>query len=139
MGMFGKVAINRCSADTVYTDAVAKRSATNVIGNYSPYTLYTYANMGNLFYNGRPLPYVPSVDNATIHRSRRQSYRSYRSDFSTLSNCIQRQQNITGLKVWLDGKTLAGAAGATVGAWGDSSGNGIDCKSKFAEFLSSRI
>ena len=43
-------------------------------------------------------------------------------------------KGLTGLKVWLDGKTLTGAAGATVGAWADSSGNGYTA-SAYAEVL----
>jgi hypothetical protein len=37
--------------------------------------------------------------------------------------------SISGLKIWLDGKTLTAAAGATVGAWSDSSGNGFTASS----------
>jgi hypothetical protein len=37
--------------------------------------------------------------------------------------------SISGLKIWLDGKTLTAAAGTTVGAWSDSSGNGFTASS----------
>jgi hypothetical protein len=66
MGMFGKVVVNRCAAETIATDTVAKRTDLNAIGNYSPYTLYTYTNMGEGFFDSRPTPYFPSLHDLVI-------------------------------------------------------------------------
>jgi hypothetical protein len=124
MGMFGKVVVNRCAAETIATDTVAKRTDLNAIGNYAPYTLYTYRDMSSLFFNGRSLPYMPSIDDATITGAGGNP-----TGLTGLTSAHYQvaftPTGITGLKIWLDGKTLTGAVGATVGAWADSSGNGF--------------
>lgn len=66
MGMFGKVVINRCLEDAPQTDVVLKKTDTELIGNYSPYTLDTYVDIGNLLFNGRPTPYFPSLHDSVI-------------------------------------------------------------------------
>jgi hypothetical protein len=124
MGMFGKVVVNRCAAETIATDTVAKRTDLNAIGNYSPYTLYTYRDISSLFFNGRSLPYMPSIDDATITGAGGNP-----TGLTGLTSAHYQvaftPKGILGLKIWLDGKTLTGAVGATVGAWADSSGNGF--------------
>ena len=124
MGMFGKVVVNRCAAETIATDTVAKRTDLNAIGNYAPYTLYTYRDMGSLFFNGRSLPYMPSIDDATITGAGGNP-----TGLTGLTSAHYQvaftPKGILGLTIWLDGKTLTGAVGATVGAWADSSGNGF--------------
>ena len=66
MGMFGKVVVNRCAAETIATDTVAKRTDFNAIGNYAPYTLSTYTNMADGFFDNRPTPYFPSLHDLVI-------------------------------------------------------------------------
>lgn len=66
MGMFGKVRINRCSAQNPLTDVVVKKIDTEVIGTYVPYTLGTHVDIGTLLFNGRPTPYFPSLHAAAI-------------------------------------------------------------------------
>jgi hypothetical protein len=66
MGMFGKVVVNRCSSTNPITDTTIKKTDTEVLGNYSPYTLYTNIDIGELLYNGRPTPYYPSLHDTLI-------------------------------------------------------------------------
>jgi len=66
MGMFGKVVINRCLEDATSTDATIRKTDTELIGNYSPYTLDTYVDIGNLLFNSRPTPYFPSLHDSVI-------------------------------------------------------------------------
>lgn len=54
-------------------------------------------------------PLLKTLDSPVVHRS-------YAVTFDP--------KGLTGLKIWLDGRTLTGAAGATTSVWGDSSGNG---------------
>jgi hypothetical protein len=129
MGMFGKVSIKRCAAESFETDTVAKKTDLDIIGNYSPYMLSTYRDMGSLFFNGgRSLPYIPSVDDATITGAAGNP-----TGLTGLTSAHYQiaftPNSISGLKIWLDGKTLTAAAGATVGAWADSSGNGFTASS----------
>ena len=129
MGMFGKVSIKRCAAESFETDTVAKKTDLDIIGNYSPYMLSTYRDMGSLFFNGgRSLPYIPSVDDATITGAAGNP-----TGLTGLTSAHYQiaftPNSISGLKIWLNGKTLTAAAGATVGAWADSSGNGFTASS----------
>lgn len=129
MGMFGKVSVKRCAAESFETDTVAKKTDLDIIGNYSPYMLSTYRDMGSLFFNGgRSLPYIPSVDDATITGAAGNP-----TGLTGLTSAHYQiaftPNSISGLKIWLDGKTLTAAAGATVGAWADSSGNGFTASS----------
>jgi len=125
MGMFGKVSIKRCATEDVTTDTIAKKTDLNAIGNYAPYTLYTYRDLGSLFFNGRALPYVPSIDDATITGAGGNP-----TGLTGLTSAHYQvaftPKGITGLKIWLDGKTITANASNTKGvtAWGDSSGNG---------------
>ena len=66
MGMFGKVSVKRCAAESFETDAVAKKTDLDIIGNYSPYMLSTYTNIADGFFNNRPTPYFPSLHDLVI-------------------------------------------------------------------------
>lgn len=119
MGMFGKVLITRCAAETPETDSLVGKVEVPVLGNYAPYTIYTKADLSELFYDDRPMPYYPSLHEdvivaATGNPAAITGHHAIAFDPRNLSN----------LKVWLDGTYLT-AAGATVSAWGDRSGNGF--------------
>lgn len=66
MGMFGKVSIKRCAAESFETDTVAKKTDLDIIGNYSPYMLSTYTNISDGLFNNRPTPYFPSLHDLVI-------------------------------------------------------------------------
>jgi hypothetical protein len=66
MGMFGKVSVNRCLEDAPETDALLKKTDTELIGSYTPYTLDTHVDIGNLLFNGRATPYFPSLHDSVI-------------------------------------------------------------------------
>jgi len=124
MGMFGKVVINRCLEDATSTDATIRKTDTELIGNYSPYTLDTYVDIGNLLFDGRATPYFPSLHDSAITGASGNP-----SDLQQYYAIAFDPRNISGLKIWLDGKTLTAAAGATTNTWGDSSGNGYTATS----------
>jgi|694.fasta_scaffold00120_79 hypothetical protein len=118
MGMFGKVLLTRCSAQSPQTDALGSKTEVPVIGNYAPYTIYTNTDLSELFYDDRPMPYYPSLHESVILAATGNPAgitNHHAVDFNP--------KNIPGLKVWLNGKQLT-AAGATVSAWADFSGNG---------------
>lgn len=119
MGMFGKVLITRCAAETPETDSLVGKVEVPVLGNYAPYTIYTKADLSELFYDDRPMPYYPSLHEDVIVAA------TGNPAAITGHHAIAFDpRNLPNLKVWLDGTYLT-AAGATVSAWGDRSGNGF--------------
>lgn len=119
MGMFGKVLITRCAAEKPETDSLVGKVEIPVLGNYAPYTIYTKTDLSELFYDDRPMPYYPSLHEDVIVAA------TGNPAAITGHHAIAFDpRNLPNLKVWLDGTYLT-AAGATVSAWGDRSGNGF--------------
>lgn len=119
MGMFGKVLITRCAAETPETDSLVGKVEVPILGNYAPYTIYTKTDLSELFYDDRPLPYYPSL-HADVIIAATGNPAAITGHYAIAFD----PRNLPNLKVWLDGTYLT-AAGATVSAWGDRSGNGF--------------